>query len=65
MKDSKKISTPEKIYFCFAIIYLIFVLIRFFFSKETFGPHEKLSIIILSISLIIYIIAYSKKRLNK
>ena len=65
MKSSKKISTFEKIYFCFAIIYLIFVPIRLFFTKETFGSHEKLSIIIFSISLLIYTIAYLKKRLNK
>lgn len=64
MKNSKKISTSEKIFFYVAIGCLIFLTFRIIFTKN-FVPYEKLSIIVTAVAMILCIVEYLKKRKKK
>lgn len=61
MKNSKKISTSEKIFFYVAIGCLIFLPFRIIFTKN-FVPYEKLSIIVTAVAMILCIVEYLKKK---
>ena len=60
MKNSKNISTSEKIFFYVAIGCLIFLPFRIIFTKN-FVPYEKLSIIVTAVAMILCIVEYLKK----